>query len=373
MPGNKPERGSESDVNRLSERLENFSIQSQEKLHSNLNSQILLKLESPGLISFSETCHAFRKLTQPERGKRELESASYLLEAVVLGKKADVEKTLKKNPALLINTKGITKEYSGKITKGLSPFQAALCGDDDDMALMMKPYFDKIENGQAIMVEQFDAIFPNGLEAHREAQKKAAFDCSEIIEAILDAPIEDVQSALTKQFDINKPLYKKIDDFRQQFSKVSLNEKAFNLYHYLKAEEQYREAYNQTDSWGRRDLIWRQVVGWTQRFFSAYWGQAFAQGVYYLVKENEALNRHFNSRQNGDAVFPLRERAGLGFDEAASQLSGGLWLTCLAGGISPMGEAVGIFTDIISRKNNRFNKLTFTPAVIEKAMYNFLK
>lgn len=273
------------------------------------------KLDYPDLVTFSRACKQTQEWSMLEIERR---AASRLLEAVVLGNQAEAERIIKCNPKLLISTQGKATDHTDKTFTGLSPFQAALCGWDDDMAAMMKPYFAQIENGQVEMENQSKEIFPNGIEAHVKAQEDAAFDFSEIINEILNAPENEVQAALNKQFDTNLALHQALESFRSKFDEISCHELVFNPQHFYRAIQQYIEAFDKTDSWDKRDLIWRQVFGYTQRHFSACYGQAVAQGIYYLVEEKEALRRSFNFRFGGGALFPLGGLAGAGYDFAAS-------------------------------------------------------
>lgn len=310
-------------------------------------------LDNKSLVRFASTCKQSRILYGPAAGARALAN---LMEAVALGNQDLAERILEARPNLLEMTAGTAKEYSGKIIKGITPFQAALCADDVDMAEMMKTFFSKLECGQAKMEVQFNVIFPEGIEAHREAQEKAAFDFSEIMQAIIDAPIDEVRQALKKQFDNNLKLHKALDDFRKRFAQVTHDEQAFNIYHFLKAFTQYDAFYDRTDSWKRRDLILRQVVGWTQRFFSACWAQATAQGVALFYDKNNKLRRSFKFPDYEASIFfPLIDKVGCGYDYACSTV--GSIAIPRGGGTDWVASRRSDFKNLSLAKTTDFTKL----------------
>jgi hypothetical protein len=141
----------------------------------------------------------------------------------------------------------------------------------------------------------------------------------------------------------------RIEEFRRQFSELSNNEKIFNPHHLLRAFEVYNALWDQCERDGsdpdykKRDLFWRQIIGYTQRFMPACYAQAFAQGLYYLVKVDqddswrpEAFERDLKLRCDNVSYFPLPRdsRSGLGFDFAIyaaplARVAGPLALGCV--------------------------------------------
>ncbi len=89
------------------------------------------------------------------------------------------------------------------------------------------------------------------------------------------------------------------------------------------------KAYNeQACHWryNQKDLFWRQVIGYTQRFLPASYAQALCQGIYSIVDYNQPLRRSFKLKYEDSSYFPLAELVGLGFDSAARGVLGAvLW------------------------------------------------
>lgn len=310
------------------------------------------------LLMFSNACKQTRDWTLDEREKRKAEKekreASALLLAVVQGDEAEVKRQLEINPRLLCSTRGEATDYSGRFIKELTPFQAALCAGDVEMCEMMKDYFAKLENGQAELEKQFNDIFPNGLEVHVQIQQDNVFDFNEILQAIICAPDNEVIAALDKAFDKNLPLHQALEKFRKAFAEKSLSEKVFNPYHLLQAfriydaaivlkvielsegelsepvlagesSEAHQATYLECDSSksliitaAKRDLFWRQVIGYVQRYLSACILQAFVRGIgnaLHKWKPDSKLIRSFICTSK-DSILPTQELSGLGFDYA---------------------------------------------------------
>jgi len=92
----------------------------------------------------------------------------------------------------------------------------------------------------------------------------------------------------------------------------------FNLRHLLKAFKLYDSQFNAW-SWNKRDLFWRQVVGYVQRFLPANVAMDFAQGLYNRVENKEKSERSFKFNYGDGSIFPptFGSFSGLGFEYAA--------------------------------------------------------
>ena len=70
-------------------------------------------------------------------------------------------------------------------------------------------------------------------------------------------------------------------------------------------------------SWNQRNLFWRQVVGFTQRFVPACYAQAFSDSRYFIFEENKPLSRSLAFKYSSHEYYPLPVGpVGLGFDFA---------------------------------------------------------
>ncbi|OGO90752.1 MAG: hypothetical protein A3F10_06690 [Coxiella sp. RIFCSPHIGHO2_12_FULL_42_15] len=119
-------------------------------------------------------------------------------------------------------------------------------------------------------------------------------------------------------------LMETLNRFREQFTQKSHHEIVFNPQHLLRALEVYLTQFDGWD-WDKRDLFWRQVIGFVQRFLPACDAEAFAQGIYYLTEENEALRRSFDFRCGGSSFYPVdfNSCSSLGFDYGAAEWGSG--------------------------------------------------
>lgn len=208
-------------------------------------------------------------------------------------------------------------DYSGRTVTG-TLFQAALCAGDDKMCQMLKLHFCKAFKDQTEMQRQFTAVFPEGLDEHIKNQQQHTFDFSAIIAAINE------KLNLTEAFNL----------FREQFTQLSHSEKIFNPYHLLKIYTIYNTSWDDKSDpdHQKRDLCFRQVIGFVQRFMPACYAQAFSQGLIYLVNTEtspeewkyETLRRSFQIRSDGSTYYPISADSGLnlGFDCAIHFSSG---------------------------------------------------
>jgi hypothetical protein len=301
--------------------------------------------------NLSEAFRSGRDMTAAARKKHALES---LLSAVVSGNEALVRKIITSRSELLLDASAIVTDLSGKEIKGLTPLQAAICagGDVDMVQMIIDVLQQKLKDGKTLSFEptleiqrQFSAIYPNGdieaVEAEQiaNAQKfktqesENVFNLSMIFAKINAATDAEVQAELTNPGQhTDSQLNATLHTFRAQFAATSNQEQIFNPFYLLKAFEFYDEKFdnfngNDHSQWNRRNLFWCQVIGYIQRHLPACYLQAFAQGPYYIVKNNEKLKRGFEFRHDkGFYMRPTHDLNSLGYKFATRAGAGrGPW------------------------------------------------
>ena len=234
--------------------------------------------------------------------------AKTLLSHIVKGEEAEALQMIDANPRLLrIRSKAI--DYSGRIYQDFMPFQAALLCHDVTLWKKIEPYFDKLPNGREEKIRQFKALFPEGL------PQQEPYDFNTSVQVISASPDAEIKAALEKTQNDTK-LRRALTTFRSDFTAVAMKEIFFNPLHLIEALKIYDAQFDRW-SWNQRDLFWRQVIGYTQRFLPAYYAQAFCTGLYYISEQKESPRRSLNFRFGRGSYFPLSESSGLGFDAAA--------------------------------------------------------
>ena len=250
--------------------------------------------------------------TQAGFFKKSSPQAIELVQAIVYG---DLRKSeaLLQNPSLLetlLTEKVTVIDYSRRKVKQKTAFQAALCAMDDELCAMLAKCMSAEE-----MARQYQEIFPEGHDAYY--QKQTPFDFSQIVEAISKSSDADVKKALSLELPNQTVLWSNLEQFRAAFTQYASQETVFNPQHLLKAFELYDSQFNES-SWNQRDLFWRQVVGFIQRFLPANIAMDFAQGLNSRIEEKEQSRRSFNFTYGGGAIFPpsFDSFSGLGYELA---------------------------------------------------------
>src|SRR3990167_2861287 len=241
----------------------------------------------------------------PQAGffKKSSPQAIELVQAIVYGDLRKSEALLQAaqaNPSLLetlLTEKVTVIDYSRRKVKQKTAFQAALCAIDDELCAMLAKYMPKEE-----MARQYQEIFPEGPDAYY--QKQTPFDFSQIVEAISQSSDANVQKALRLELPNQTVLWSGLEQFRADFTQRSSQETVFNPQHLLKAFELYDSQFDKWRSWNQRDLFWRQVVGFVQRFLPANIAMDFAQGLYNRVEHQEKSARSFKFKYGECAIFP---------------------------------------------------------------------
>lgn len=241
-----------------------------------------------------------------------------LLSHVIKGEEAEALKMIDAKPCLLlIPSQAI--DYSGRSYKGVTCFQAALLCHDVTLWKKIEPYFGELTNGQEEKASQFKALFPEGL------PKQEPYDFSALIKVISESSDADITAALKKENN-DTPICRALMDFRAAFTDLAMKETFFNPLHLIEALSVYGEQFDHW-SWKQRDLFWRQVIGYTQRFLPASYAQASCQGLYSVAVEKMPLRRSLKLLYDEGSYFPLAEpeldSVGLGFDFGYSGVAWG--------------------------------------------------
>ena len=286
-----------------------------------------------------------------------------ILQQVVYGQREKVREILDKiksqNPVLLkevLTSVARTPifDYAGRKIENMTLLQAAAAAGDvslhpeliasninhQGMCEIIESYFD-IDDQEEKKV-QYTELFPNGIDVFVQAQKDNTFNLYYILDAISNATKEELHAALSligarfsEQDDTTRKknfkelsLTEKLNRFREEFTQRSLNEIP-NPYHLLHAFEIYDAFWDKCEENGsdpdykKRDLFWRQIIGFIQRFMSACDAQAISQGLWYLIKvhqnsswQPEVLKNDFTFKHDCDySFYPLSSScSGLGFD-----------------------------------------------------------
>ncbi len=294
-------------------------------------------VDNPKLAALANTSKLFSAGLKSELDARRL------MHHVVRGEQVEAEALLIEKPRLLLFCACKTIDYSGRIIQGKTAWQAALSAGDDDMLMMMAPFFKDlnmtIENdgdfielsGNEIMNRQTQQLFPEGIEAQikKQAAAESVFDFDNVVAAINGANGAQLASAIKFEGAILPAteastemtnagaacqLTMELNKFREAYTDLSLNEQIFNPQNLLRALEIYEARYGNWN-YDQCQVFWMQVVGFAQRFMTACYAQAFAQGLNYLVGalemshdnfQPEAFERSLVFKSGGEKIFSDR-------------------------------------------------------------------
>jgi hypothetical protein len=135
------------------------------------------------------------------------------------------------------------------------------------MCEMMHEFFEQIKDGQQKRVNQYNRVFPNGVDAVIYAQK--SYNFTPIIKAIDDASDLDVSAPLSLKKN-DSALFYVLEIFRNDFAPLSKKEANANLKYLFEAFPQYArnkcinkwpKQRSNKHNWGKLDLFWRQAIG----------------------------------------------------------------------------------------------------------------
>ncbi|WP_152571640.1 hypothetical protein [Legionella norrlandica] len=256
--------------------------------------------------------------TQAGFFKKSSSLANELVQYIVYEDFTKSQALLKANPSsleTLLKEKVTVIDYSRRKAKQKTAFQAALCAMDDELCAMLAKYMPEEE-----MACQYQEIFREGHEKYY--QEQTSFDFSQIVETISQSSDTDIQKAISLEIPNDTLLWRNLERFRVDFTKRSFQEAVFNPQHLINAFELYDSQYDDW-SWNQKNLFWRQVIGYVQRFLPANIAMDFAQGLYGRVENKEKPARSVKFKYGKGSIFPLAfdSFSGLGYEYAIGPLS----------------------------------------------------
>nr|HAT8715046.1 hypothetical protein [Legionella jordanis] len=259
-------------------------------------------------LTSSKFCQFFK-----DDFKKEKAAVAKLNSHILRGEEKEALSMIETCPDRL-STRATAMDYSGRIFREVTPFQAALLSHDVVLWKKMEPYFDTIPDGLAEKARQFKKLFPNGL------PKQKPYDFSALIQIITKSPNKDILALLDNPFDFTSPLGQAIKVFRENFTALSMKETFFNPQHLIESLKIYDEQFYLW-SGNQLYLLFSQVIGFTQRFLPAYYAQGYCQRLDTLIEGTKPFLRTLIFEKS--TWFPLPSSTGLGFDIGAWDYSGG--------------------------------------------------
>ncbi len=247
-------------------------------------------LEHPEVLAFSATCIAARDMSATLRKRIALQS---LLAAILNGQKELAVRILNARPELLLDSSAEATDVSGKKIFGMTPFQAAISSWDSVMvdaiysAFIAKQRrtcflsFNPVEE----MYNQFVTIYPSCSATEiKGAHESLAQDFEDTLLARAYMAINEAREE-ELIFELNAPgvvrhdsrLNDELFHFRRQFAEMINQTEIFNFQYLIYALRSYIDCFadfsgSHEEQWLRRDLFWRQIVGFIQRFLPAWCG-----------------------------------------------------------------------------------------------------
>ncbi len=267
-----------------------------------------------------------RAWIQPDLDER---AAKQLMDYVLKPTEENVKKAkamIAANPKIMfIETSGV--EWASGIDEDRvvprrvksSALKAALGTGDSEIYHFMAQYFDKVvyrdENGETIETgiqraqRQMQEQFPSGFEY---PQVEAEFTA--LMDKIVNALTNDTTSPETRAV---------LNEFRHYFVPKEVTEgHHFNLNYLIEAFNRYNQNWAPWNG-NQLSLFWRKVIGYLERLVPAIDAQAFCQGLYYRVEQNQpparSLTLHNYQSSSDISYFPpisSPPTRGLGFDFA---------------------------------------------------------
>ena len=272
-------------------------------------------LDDKSTANLSNSCVSFSLMYQPNLNKRALEK---LLQAVIDDDRTIVKKILDLKPEhLLLEPSDLKikqieskKTWQRFITE--KPFVMALKRNQIEMVKVILPYFDKLEDGKAEALKQW------------QSQEEKQPNFNEMLQ-----PLINIIARENCANGVMGPLSEETEAALTTFRETLLPDKAVRLNDYfdieqflLVARSAYNANFNTFQTWNQRDVFCIRLIGFLQGLVSPEFGKIFCEGLYYVVEENRKISaRAENLKLLGGESFYRESRlstTGQGFGFVAA-------------------------------------------------------
>jgi hypothetical protein len=266
---------------------------------------------------------------------------------------------LQANPRLLLQ-RGDVITPGGDEIRRVTIYELLLGAGDPELAEKVQAYFDDDQE----RMRQYERYRP-----HIEGMlTQKPYNLSPLIELIKKASPEEVKALLNKDMTGESERCKAILQFRKDWAPRILLKPCMH-YNYASLQQAFELLDKEWDNlykasrnnYDMINLVWRQLIGFEMRRLPGIDRCVMAQGIYYVIKQKEALARSYNLRNGGAAVaFPVAltddSLGGLGGDFAVGGNGagwGGCWWS-VEGGLGWAGRGLG---KLMSNKNFKLTEL----------------
>lgn len=244
-----------------------------------------------------------------------------LLRLVAFGDLNNVRTMLDNNPNL-IGKAGHAVTPSGLLIRYVKPYECALGACNVEMAKLIAGYFDQFTDGaeeKAAQDKKYHHYFAS-LKAQLES-KNPSYDMAPLIQKIIDAPDSEVTAALNKSQDLNIPLCKAINEFRDAVRPRAQQTAGLHYQHYTTIlqvlellDNKWQSLSKSFSNYDRCDLVWIQLFGFLSRSLPFPERCALARAC--LDKEQTLACKYNNQQSFPESCDRSYEMNGLGIDYA---------------------------------------------------------
>lgn len=305
-------------------------------------------------------------LFQSEIGKTIIK-AKHAAECAIYPTKENVEKLITSLSVcpMVLHHPVMVKNRHGTEIKG-TVYQVTLHEDDNELIDdVIEPAFKKLDRGLETMEAQRKAWLSEGwMEAEEKACANALTAIDNVFTALKNAGPNDVTELQQYPYtitinnqEVNKALdacRKAIDALYKPTGKVIESGRDPTVRLIERFIDRYEENYVALggDNAPRNNALMRAVFGYGQRHAPINFMQAFAMGIYYLIKNKEKLIRSFEYRNwREHFILPLDSdpHFRLGYEHFAGRL----------GWASAASRVVGCLQDFLSIKNSSYTNQNY--------------
>lgn len=259
-----------------------------------------------------------------------------LLALIAYEKSAKVRSLLEKEPGLLLR-KGTIIDLAGNTIKEVTPLGYAIGAADDVIIGIIDNCLANIKDGKKEWLAQY-ADYQDVINKINPQEQKPDFDFAPLLQALKEASDLDMEEELKTDefFNVNykSSLRDALNDFRNHFSPriIKNGELHFNYANLQKAFDLYDENFDilyraSNNDFIKNNFFWCQIIGFIERRLPVRDRQALAQGLAFIIEDNEKLNENFDFRVGGGS-FPNTSsdlsRCDLGYQYAVNSVGAGV-------------------------------------------------
>jgi hypothetical protein len=232
--------------------------------------------------------NAFSGIAELKKYQLTIERQYLLLQAILDNQKAAIRDALDRDPELLlvigldgidegVGNERLQNRYTWQTLAMNKPLVNVLVSDQVEIVKVLLPYFDKLEDGRSIALEQWE----EAISIKKRRQSNSTAFLHQIIDSIINNDVENLENHL-------KTLRNKL-----LLCSSTTQTDEYDVYQLLLfAYQACINRYSEFQDWQQRDFFAVNIIGFCQSLLPPEYAHVLCRGLFSVVEHSLDMNKY---------------------------------------------------------------------------------